>query len=71
MMAPALDQVIEENNGKVDLIKIDTDEAEEDLMVEFKIQAMPTVVFYKDGEVKLTKVGMLQKGQIDAILATI
>lgn len=70
MMAPALKQVLEADSN-VDLVKIDVDEADNDLLMKFQVSAMPTLLFFKNGEEKAKKVGMLNKEQLEAVISTI
>lgn len=65
-MAPALDQVAKEMAGKVKIVKIDVDQNPETTQ-KYRIQAMPTLLMFKDGKVANTQVGALvQKSKLEA-----
>ncbi len=65
-MAPALDQVSKELAGKVKVVKIDVDQNPETTQ-KYGIQAMPTLMLFKDGKVADTQVGALvQKSKLEA-----
>lgn len=63
-MAPALEAVASELKGKVKVAKIDVDQNPE-ITQRFHIQAMPTLMIFKDGKVAAQRVGALtQKKQL-------
>ena len=63
-MAPALEQVAAEMKGKVKIAKLDVD-ANPAVTQKYKIQAMPTLMIFKDGKVAAQRVGALvQKKQL-------
>lgn len=63
-MAPALEQVAAEMKGKVKVAKLDVDQNPE-VTQKYHIQAMPTLMIFKDGEVAAQRVGALtQKKQL-------
>jgi thioredoxin 1 len=63
-MAPALEQVANEMKGKVKVAKIDVDQ-NPDITQRYRIQAMPTLMIFKNGEVAAQRVGALvQKKQL-------
>jgi thioredoxin 1 len=63
-MAPALEQVAAEMKGKVKVAKIDVD-ANPEITQRYRIQAMPTLMIFKDGKVAAQRVGALvQKKQL-------
>ena len=63
-MAPALEQVAAEMKGKVKVAKLDVDQNPE-ITGRYRIQAMPTLMIFKDGEVAAQRVGALvQKKQL-------
>jgi len=57
-MAPALEQVAAELKGKVKVAKLDVDQNPE-VTRRYGIQAMPTLMIFKDGEVAAQRVGAL------------
>ena len=63
-MAPALEQVATEMKGKVTIVKLDVD-ANPAVTQKYHIQAMPTLMIFKDGKVAAQRVGALvQKKQL-------
>ena len=65
-MAPALDLVAKEMAGKVKIVKVDVDQ-NPGITQKYKIQAMPTLMIFKDGKVASTQVGALvQKTKLEA-----
>lgn len=64
-MAPALDQVSQEMAGKVKVVKVDVDQNPE-ITTKYRIQAMPTLMVFKDGKVAAQQVGALvQKKKLE------
>ncbi len=64
-MAPALDAVAKEMAGKVKVVKIDVDQ-NPGITEKYRIQAMPTLMVFKDGKVAATQVGALvQKSKLE------
>lgn len=65
-MAPALEQVANEMQGKVKVVKVDVDQ-NPGITQQFRIQAMPTLMVFKDGKVANQHVGALvQKSKLEA-----
>src|SRR5262245_55966769 len=63
-MAPALEQVATELKGKVKVVKIDVDQ-NPGTTQKYRIQAMPTLIVFKDGKIAEQRVGALvQKKQL-------
>jgi thioredoxin 1 len=63
-MAPTLEQVAAELAGKVKVAKLDVDQNPE-VTQRYRIQAMPTLMIFKDGKVAAQRVGALvQKKQL-------
>ena len=63
-MAPALEQVAAEMHGKIKVVKLDVDQ-NPDTTQKYRIQAMPTLMIFKDGQVAAQRVGALvQKKQL-------
>jgi thioredoxin 1 len=64
-MAPALAAVAKEMEGKVKIVKIDVDQ-NPSVTQQFRIQAMPTLMLFKGGQVAATQVGALvQKKKLE------
>ena len=63
-MAPALEQVAAEMKGKVKVAKLDVDQNPK-VTQKYTIQAMPTLMIFKDGKKVAERVGALtQKKQL-------
>ncbi len=66
-LAPTVDQIAEEFVGKVKVGKLDVD-AHGSLSARFQIRGIPTLLIFKDGQVKEQLVGAVPKDTIvDAI----
>ena len=65
-MAPALEEVSQEMAGKVKVVKVDVD-ANPEITTKYQIQAMPTLLLIKNGEVAGRHTGALvQKSKLEA-----
>jgi thioredoxin 1 len=62
-MAPALDELAEAYGDKLQIVKLDVDENQM-ISGKFGIRAMPTLMFFKDGQVTSTVVGAKTKSQL-------
>ena len=63
MVAPVLDAISQEYEGKLNVYKVDTD-AEQELAAAFGIQSIPSILFIpKQGDPRM-QMGALPKGQI-------
>ena len=63
-MAPALEQVAADMKGKVKVAKLDVDQNPE-VTQKYTIQAMPTLMIFKDGKKVAERVGaLIQKKQL-------
>ena len=63
-VAPVLDKIAEERADEVRLVKINVDENQE-LMVRYGIQSIPTIVLFKGGEPAAAVIGAQPKGAIE------
>ena len=63
MVAPVLDQIVEEQGGKLKLGKVNIDDNME-LARRFEVMSIPTMILFKDGEPKARIVGAKGKGQL-------
>jgi thioredoxin 1 len=62
-LAPVLDEIATENSGKVEIVKVNVDEAQ-DLAGQFGIRGIPTLMFFKNGQVQSTLMGNQPKTEI-------
>lgn len=60
MLAPVLEEVAEELKSKVNIVKVDVDQ-DGDLAMQFQIMSVPTMLVFKDGELKKTLQGFMPK----------
>jgi thioredoxin 1 len=67
MMAPIIEEVANEYAGRAKICKLNTDEAR-DSAIEFGINAIPTLILFKDGQVKKKWVGLTSKKNIAAAI---
>lgn len=67
MLAPTIDALASEYDGKAKVGKLDTD-SNRDVAMKFGIAAIPTVILFKDGEVKKKFVGLTSKEQFKSAL---
>ena len=63
MLSPVLDEVAAELGGKAKIAKVDVI-AEQKLAMKFRVRAVPTLVFLKDGSEVDRKTGMMAKENI-------
>ncbi|MEM0984490.1 MAG: thioredoxin [Planctomycetota bacterium] len=63
MLAPTIDEVAQQFDGKVKVGKLDTD-ANRDVAVKYQISAIPTVILFKGGEVVKKFVGLTNKDDL-------
>ena len=62
-IAPSLDEISEELEGKVSLAKVNIDENPE-TPSKYGVRGIPTLMLFKGGEVASTKVGALPKSKL-------
>lgn len=63
MIAPILEEVAKEYDGKIIVAKMDVD-ANQAVPAQFGIRGIPTLILFKNGAVAAQKVGALAKGQL-------
>lgn len=63
MIAPVLDELAKEYEGKVKICKMDVD-ANKETPAKFNIRGIPTLMIFKGGNAEGTKVGALSKPQL-------
>jgi len=64
MLAPVVAELAEEYEGKITVGKCDVEENDE-LAMEFGIRNIPTILFFKNGEVVDKLVGAVSKDKLD------
>lgn len=60
MIAPVIDELAGDFEGKANICKVNTDE-EQDLAVKYGIRSIPTILFMKDGQVVDQVIGASSK----------
>ena len=63
IVAPVVEELAKEYEGKAKFAKVNTDE-NADLSTKYNIRGIPTLIFFKDGEVKDQIVGAVPKAQL-------
>lgn len=69
MIAPVLEEIAEEYNGRLKVCKLNIDENEQ-TPPKFNIRSIPTLMLFKNGNVDATKVGALSKSQLAAFIVS-
>jgi hypothetical protein len=67
MIAPILDDIATEFQGRLKVVKINIDENEA-TPAKFGVRGIPTLMVFKNGKNVATKVGALAKGQLTAFI---
>ena len=67
MIAPALDQIASEYQGRLKVAKLNIDENQA-TPPKYGIRGIPTLMIFKNGAVEATKVGALSKSQLTAFI---
>ena len=67
MIAPILDEVSKDYDGRLQIAKMNVDDNRE-VPAKFGIRGIPTLMLFKDGQLAATKVGALSKAQLTAFL---
>lgn len=63
MIAPILDDLAEQFEGKIKIAKVDVD-ANKETPAKFGIRGIPTLIIFKNGVAHATKVGAVSKSQL-------
>ena len=63
MLSPILDEVEEEMADKIEVVKVNVDDADE-VAAQYRIMSIPTLLFFKDGQVVDKTVGAMPKAQL-------
>ena len=67
-IAPILEEIATELNGKLTIAKVNIDENDA-IAVEYGVRAIPTMILFKGGQAAETLVGMMPKAALKAKLA--
>ena len=63
MIAPVLEDLDKDPSFDVKIVKVDVDEAS-DAAMEYRVQAIPTLLLFVDGQVTKSQMGFQRKDQI-------
>jgi thioredoxin 1 len=69
MLGPVLESIVDDYADQLRIVKLNVDENPE-TPPKFGVRGIPTLILFKDGEVLDTKVGALNKSQLNAFLQT-
>ncbi|MCT7640076.1 thioredoxin [Aliarcobacter butzleri] len=64
MIASAIDQLAEEFENKAKICKVNTEE-ELDLTSEYQVRSIPTILFFKNGEIVDQMIGATTKAKLE------
>ncbi len=70
MLAPVLEDLAGEYKGKVKLAKVNIDDQGE-LAIKYSIQSIPTLLLFKDGEIRAQHVGAKSKSVLKQSLDSV
>jgi thioredoxin 1 len=68
VIAPVLEQIAKESEGRVTLMKVNVDESSA-LAARYEIRSIPTILIVKDGAVVDRVVGAVPKATLQAVLS--
>lgn len=66
-IAPILDDVAQAYSGRLQIVKVNVDD-NRSVPAQYGIRGIPTLMLFKDGELKATKVGALAKSQLTGFI---
>ena len=64
-LAPVVEEVASEYEGKAEIVKCNVDDCEE-IAAQYRIRSIPTLIFFKDGKAVDRLVGAVPKSEITA-----
>ncbi|HZK34420.1 MAG TPA: thioredoxin [Bacillota bacterium] len=70
MIAPILDQLAEEYDGRVKIAKLNVDDNGE-LAAQYKVMSIPALLVFKDGEVVNQAIGARPKNDLEKMLDSV
>lgn len=69
MMAPILQQVSQNMQGEIKILKVNVDKNQQ-AATKYGIRSIPTLILFQDGEIKWQGMGVMQADQIEQIVKT-
>jgi len=70
MIAPVIDALASDFDGKANICKVNTEE-QENLTLKYQVRSIPTILFMKDGEVVDQIIGATSKAALESKLNTL
>ena len=70
LIAPVLEQLAEEFDGQAKIVKLDVDQAKE-VAIQYGVKSVPTLIFFKDGEIADKVVGAQPKSELKTKIAAL
>ncbi len=67
MVAPVLDELAEEMDGRVKIAKLNVDENQE-IAIQFQVSSIPTFILFKDGEAADRMLGAMPKSAFEQFI---
>ena len=67
MIAPVLEQVADEYEGRLQVVKLNVDEAQQTAF-RYNVRSIPTLILFKSGQVEMQAVGAQSRQQITRML---
>lgn len=67
VQAPILEELKDRISGKADIIKIDVDK-NQPVSSKYQIQSIPTLILFKNGEIKWRKAGVSQANELEKLI---
>ncbi len=67
MLSPTVDDIAEQYEGKVEVVKCNVDDCQ-DIAIKYGIRSIPTLIFFKNGEIVKRTVGVVSEAEIKSIL---
>jgi thioredoxin 1 len=69
MIAPALEEISSEMEGKVTIAKLNIDE-NQNIAMKYQVRSIPTLILFKNGQPAAMKVGAAPKGELSNWIKT-
>ena len=70
ILSPTVDEIADEYADRITVAKCNVDDAEE-IAMQYRIMSIPTLLFFKGGEVVDKRVGVVSKEEIVSIINSI
>jgi len=67
MVAPVLDQIADEMDGKVRIVKLDVD-SNQKIAYQFQVQSIPTFILFKGGQMADRMMGAMPKASFESFI---